>query len=107
MSNKIIAKGIKINVTSTGRYHMREMPHIFDEKEKHFPSMKEAKKWIRDTYGKSRGKPIYRDIGDKPVQVGYIFGFWNSDVSHYPVNKWFQQDWIEINKIILKTPDLK
>jgi hypothetical protein len=43
---------------------------------------------------------MYIDGKDgKPQKIGYVIGFRNADLSHYPVNKWIQRDWIEFNEI--------
>jgi hypothetical protein len=65
-----------------------------------FSDLKEVKEYLKKKYGKCKRVPMYYDDKDgKPIKCGYIYGFRNADLSHYPVVKWLQQDWVSINEI--------
>jgi hypothetical protein len=97
---------IQLEITKTARgYSKKETFRIFDKQNKTFSDMQSARKWISDQYGKAKRSPMYIDGKDgKPQKIGYVIGFRNTDLSHYPVDKWIQRDWIafkEIKRIIL------
>lgn len=97
---------IQLEITKTARgYSKKETFRIFDKQNKTFSDMQSARKWIYDQYGKAKRSPMYIDGKDgKPQKIGYVIGFRNADLSHYPVDKWIQRDWIafkEIKRIIL------
>ena len=85
-------------ITYCGSSDGGETFSIFDDKTKIFDSADEAKAWLQEQYGncdKVRRMQMY--VGDgKPC--GYIFEYENADWSHYPVEKWVQQDWISLEK---------
>jgi hypothetical protein len=88
----------RVITTQTGRNNMRASPSIFNEESKVFRNAKQVKTYLKETYGNKRGKPMYVDTKKgKTLQVGKIFGFWNSDISHNSP-KWFQEDWVEVRK---------
>jgi len=97
---------IQLNITRTGKgYSSKEKWSIFDQSTEHFYSIREAKDWIKDQYGKAKRKPMFVDLKDGGSRrIGYVIGFRNSDLSHYPVNHWIQQDWIEFNEVKTITP---
>jgi hypothetical protein len=88
----------RVIITQTGRNSMKEKPDTFNEESKLFKSLEDAKAYVKEKYGKVKTKkPMFIDGADgKPKKIGYIFGFWNQDMSHSGGNKWFQEDWVEI-----------
>jgi len=53
--------------------------------------------------------PMYIDTkayGSKPKQIGWIFTYENADYSHSPVEKWVQQDWVEVFVLESKRIDI-
>ena len=92
---------IQLEITKTARgYSKKETFRIFDNQNKIFSDMQSARKWICDQYGKAKRSPMYIDGKDgKPQKIGYVIGFRNADLSHYPVDKWIQRDWITFNEI--------
>lgn len=72
----------------------------FDNDAKVFNTIKAAKAWLKDEYGKSKRVKLYVEKKNikEPIWAGYIISFRNSDVSHYPVQHWIQQDWIEFRQ---------
>jgi len=86
---------IKMQITITSKsYSPKDQYRIFHKEERSFPDMKAAKNWIKENYGKSKRSPMFIDTKDGVKKVGYVIGFRNDDISHFPVEKWLQQDWI-------------
>jgi hypothetical protein len=72
----------------------------FDHDSHSFATREEVNQFLADEYGKCKRSKMYRDGKDgKPIQVGYIYHFKNNDISHLPVEKWYQQDWVEITEV--------
>jgi hypothetical protein len=89
---------IRIQITSTGKsYNPRDKFSLFGERTETVADMREAKQWLRDTYGKAKRAPMYIDTKGGTKKVGYVIGFRNADWSHSPVNKWIQQDWVSFH----------
>ena len=95
---------VKISKTGKPFKSSTEQYEVFDTEKKEFPNVKEARKYVRELYGKKRGQPMFVDnASGHPVEVGKIYGFQNRDISHPydddgKPNKWFEQDWVEIRK---------
>lgn len=68
---------------------------------KSFNTMAEAKKYLQDQYGKAKKQKMYIDVNGETIHCGYIFGFRDADYSHYPVQHWLQQDWVEFRNVDL------
>lgn len=62
-------------------------------------SMAEARRYLRDRYGKAKRMPMYVDADGQTKRVGYVIGYRNADYSHSPVNHWLQQDWISFQEV--------
>jgi len=98
---------IRVEIEKTGKgYGKNEGYHMFDRETKTFKDMLEVKKFLKETYGKCKRVPSYVDTKDGEVKkVGYVYCFKNADLSHYPVEKWLQQDWVsffELKQIYLR-----
>jgi len=92
-------KYYKIVVIETGRNTLKDEPRIFNEFERFFEKVDEAKNFVVGRCGKIPKGKLYADNGNgAPEQVGYHYSFWNGDVSHGS-KKWFQTDWIEITQV--------
>ena len=67
----------------------------FDETVKMFPNMSEAKKWIKETYGKCKSAKMYIDVEgrDESIHCGYIRS-WKE-----PTERCYRQDWIEFREV--------
>jgi len=87
---------IQLKITMTGKgFSPKDKWSVFDGQTKEFNNMIDAKKWLKEKYGKSKRSPIFVDtVLGKTKQVGYVYGFRNADMSHVPVEKWLQQDWV-------------
>lgn len=96
---------IQLTITETGKsYAKNSRWERMSERNISFPSTTEAKKFLRETYGKCKRNKMYVDKNGKAMHCGYIYGFHNADLSHLPVVKWIQQDWVcfsEVEEIAL------
>ena len=64
-----------------------------------FPTLKEAKEYLKERYGDVKKVKIHiDDKGGKSSQIGWIYCFKNSDISHNS-DTWWQQDWVEVREI--------
>lgn len=103
----------KIYITETSRPSIpaKEKSITFNDFSEPFKTLEDVKAFITERYGKipritNRNK-VYRDRKDgTSKEVGFIYSYWNSDVSHNS-KKWYQTDWIEITKYIEEPIDIK
>ena len=92
---------IHIVCTAKSRGKNQEDYHIFEREDHNFKTEDEAKQFICDKYGKCKRDKMYKDLSDGEVlHIGYIYCFANDDISHSPVQKWWQQDWVTIEKVL-------
>ena len=92
---------IQLVIVQTGKgYAPKEERRIFDKSIKSFPDMEAAKAYLSETYPKCKRQKMFADGKDgKARHIGYIYSFHNSDISHVPVEKWIQQDWVEFREV--------
>ena len=92
---------IEVNITKTANiFGSKESFTSFDSEQKQFGNIKEAKQWLKETYGKCKKQKMFVDTKKGEAKhVGYIYCFRNADLSHYSINKWYQQDWVEIIEV--------
>ena len=84
---------IQLRITMTGKgYHPSSKWERFADDTHNFDSITEAKAWLRDRYGTCKRVPMYMD--SEEGKVGYIYSFRADDISHVPVQRWIQQDWV-------------
>jgi hypothetical protein len=71
------------------------------QERKVFPDKAKVLEFLQETYGEAEKQEMYADNKDpeKIKQVGWIYCFENSDWSHNPVNRWYQQDWVEVHEV--------
>jgi len=70
------------------------------EFERKFNSIKKAKEWLKEYYGKCKRSKMYMDKEDgNHFHCGYIYHFHNDDISHVPVEKWIQNDRVTFREI--------
>jgi hypothetical protein len=80
----------------------------YDEVTKRFKTMEECKKWLKDKYGKSQRKVMYRDDKEgKPEKVGYVIGFKNYDYECGKKYTYYERHWIEIVEVETRNPFVK
>ena len=91
---------IEVHTIMTGKgYSPKDKYCIFGENTEHFNTLDEVQEYLKDQYGTCRRSKMYRDKDGKSEHIGYVFGFRNSDISHVPVDKWLQQDWVSILEV--------
>lgn len=93
---------IQLTITPTGRnYGFNQEFKRFGEPERFsFPSIPDAKLFLKKRYGNCKRQPMYIDLEDgKTIKCGWIFCFHNADLSHAPVQKWIQQDWVSFDTL--------
>jgi len=72
--------------------------------EKSFKTLKEAKKYIADTYGKYKKVKMYRDDNSKfegatvtsPIHIGWIYSWKNYDWENGKKYHFTEQHWVEL-----------
>lgn len=88
-------KEIILQITETGREHLKVPSESFNVIVEYFKTKEELKKYLIGRYGhipKGKNK-IYAETEDKPLSIGFTHSFWSQDVSHNS-HKWYQTDWI-------------
>lgn len=92
----------EVRVTKTGKAVGRKEDYsTFDIERKEFATINAVKSYLKETYGTCKREKMYIDSHDlhQPIHIGYIYSFKNEDVSHAPVNRWYQKDWIEVREL--------
>jgi len=98
---------VVINHTSRGVDEDDDKFRKFDTTDKDFSTLALALAFIKEQGYKNtdvQKDKIYVDYKGKAKQVGWIFTFINSDVSHAS-EKWVQADWVEIFEMSSKRID--
>jgi|TARA_Y100000310_G_scaffold257668_1_gene265799 hypothetical protein len=97
---------IELSITETGKGHGSKGQYgIWSIHREHFQTITEAKSWLKDHYGNCKRVKMYQDSEDGQAKhIGYIYGFRNCDISHYPVEKWLQQDLVEFREVLSISP---
>ena len=87
---------ITLNISQTAKgYHPEDEWQHLDSQTEYFRTIQEATAWLKEQYGNCKRVKMYRDLeSGGSVHSGYVYGFRNSDISHLPVAKWIQQDWV-------------
>ena len=82
--------------------------YTYDKQTKQFKDMKEFKQWLKDEYGKSQRKIMYRDDKDgNAVKVGYVIGFKNHDYENGKRYTYYESHWIEVVEVETHNPFVK
>ena len=99
-----MTKYYEVLVTMTGKTIGDKSPKgegyaIFHQETKRFITIRQAREWIQAEYNNKKKEKMYVDGKNEQVQqIGWIYCFKNSDMSHNS-KPWYQQDWIEIKEI--------
>lgn len=99
--------GYELHITETGKsFSPQSKFAVFNEERKNgFADMREVYAYLRARYGNAKRSAMYIDTKDgKTHRCGWVIGFRNADMSHAPVQKWIQQDWVSVRKV--ETVDL-
>lgn len=88
----------EIQIACTGKsYSSTDEYRIFDNMTERFDTLDAAKQFIADRYGKCKRIKMYRDNSyGESYQSGWVYCFNADDISHLPIQKWRQQDWVQI-----------
>jgi hypothetical protein len=99
---KLANQYFEVQITKTGK-PMGNSQHpyrIFDEERQKFGSIQAVKDWLKEHYGNCKRVKMFRDLPQGQTrQIGWVYCFKNADWSHTPIEQWWQQDWIEIQRI--------
>ncbi|KKN00789.1 hypothetical protein LCGC14_1134140 [marine sediment metagenome] len=89
-----------IEITSTGRSLgcSSEKYQIFDRQTNHFTTLEAVKLHLENKYGNYERQKIFRDTSKGAEHIGWVYCFNNDDISHTPVDKWHQRDYVEVWK---------
>ena len=75
----------------------------FDNEVLKFKNKQEVNQYLTNNYGNCKRVRMFVDNKNgQAKQVGLIYCFINQDISHNSP-KWYQQDWVSINKVIYST----
>lgn len=87
-----------VQITHTAKnYHPTSEYHTFERTEKTFGTKQDVIDWLSEQYGTCKRVKMYCDKKDGTIeQEGWIYCFRNSDISHVPVEKWLQRDWVSV-----------
>ena len=90
----------EIEISETSRSSLKEEPSYFNKIIDHVDTIEEVKAFLFNRYGKipSMKRKVMTDTKQGPMVVGFLYSFWNQDISHAS-KKWFQTDWIIIKEI--------
>lgn len=86
----------EISILCTGSCDGKKFS-LFDEETKIVDTSDEAINYLKDRYKNIIRRQLAYFEPDKPV--GYMYEFENADLSHTPVEKWIQRDWVNVSKI--------
>ena len=89
---------VTIHMTGKPMGRTQEDYSTFDVQTLELDSVEAVKQELKDRYGNCKRVNMYQDAEDgQPELVGYIYCFKNADYSHYPVQHWYQQDWVSVH----------
>jgi len=91
----------KVSIIETGcSYAPKGEYQRFNRITKSFATLDEARQFITDKYGKCKRVKMYQDDKNgKAKPVGWIYCFNNENSCHTPVEKWRQQDWVQLLEV--------
>jgi hypothetical protein len=94
----------EVSIIETGRSMGRETSvnkyHFFGEETEILDTLVEVKEYLKQRYGTCKRRPMYLEKTNGGTErVGYVYCFKNDDISHYPVEKWYQRDWATISLV--------
>ena len=91
---------IRLSIIKTTRgYHKDQTWRQYDLEMNYFATVKEAKEWINETYGKSKRSFQYvDDKNGKTKRIGYVIGFRNTEYNDGKWEKFLEQHWISFSK---------
>jgi len=89
---------INIDETAKPVGNSQEGFSIFNQYQESFKTLQEAKDYLKEKYqGHKKQKMFCDDKEGNAKQIGWIYSFKNSDISH-DSKPWYQQDWVSITE---------
>lgn len=98
---------IKIIIDETGRNSLKDKPLFFNQTVQYVESVEEARAYLVERYGrlpKGRNKVYVDDSNGQSRTVGFTHSYWNDDISHVPVENWYQTDWVTFAHVSEELP---
>jgi hypothetical protein len=94
---------IRLVITKTSKVAgTKDRPQIYDQTSKNFRDVSEAKKYLKEEYGKASRQKMYADTKDgKTIQTGYVYKYKDKDFDR-DRNKYVHfvgNDWIEFQEV--------
>lgn len=92
----------EIHITSTAKsYRPDDDYRVFDEQRLITHSIDEVREKLRELYNDCKRVPMYVDGKDRePKQVGWVYCFNNDENVRGELQKWRQQDWVQVVKLL-------
>lgn len=87
----------EVDILCTGSDSENGKFDMFNREKKEFDSAKDVIIWLKSEYSHAKRGVLYSADSDAPC--GYTYLFENDDISHVPVQKWIQRDWVNIYKV--------
>lgn len=94
----------EVRIISTGKTPRKSDEDFttFSRRVECFSDTESIQQFLEETYTaqcRSKRRRIYHDTRFGTEHTGYVYRFRNSDLTHYPVDEWIQEDWVIIVKI--------
>jgi hypothetical protein len=93
---------IELHITPTAKgYHSAaRWTHLSERPEvRAFDSLVAARAYLAERYGSAKRTAMYRDNSEGTARrIGWVYGFRETDFSHFPVYHWLQRDWVEVRE---------
>ncbi len=96
---------IEVTITQTASNRPADQKRIFHTETIECESMADAWDKLTERYGKKphARRGVFVDKPDGSVErVGFLHSFWNADLSHWPVQRWHQTDWVTFSEVTRK-----
>ena len=90
----------EVEIVKTGSPLGRGEFSRFDSDTRLFHTLDEVRAFLTEEYGACKRDKAYVDLEDGGSKhVGYVYRFHNADLSHSPVERWYQRDWVTVSEI--------
>lgn len=89
-------KYYEVGIIHTGSSDGERFSQFHDEI-KIFETAHEVTEWLKKEYDFEIQRTVMYHADNMPC--GYVFAFENADLSHVPVERWQQKDWVNISRI--------
>jgi len=95
----------KVTIDETSRNTPKDESTRFNQEVTTHKTLDEVRKYLAERYGgkipeRRARNTVYVDGKDgKGQPVGFLHSYWNADLSHAPVDKWYQTDWVCVTEV--------